>query len=597
MGANQIVLELMQYTTNNYIRGITVIVTVITAVFVWFYWGCLKNDLPLSYEGDAFPVMMGIKGYATGENNPITPRFLTQLNAPFVAAWSDFPREKLVDWPAGVLVHLFGMAEGTTLFVLLLQILAGISFYLCGTQMTRIREKHELLIACSILFGLAPYAFLRNLQHLALTSYWHLPLLVTTLIWFGWRERVCLSQYGGIVFACASAFLAGNLNPYYLGPFLILLSILALGKLMQREWDQIILFGSVIASAVTGFFLQNIDTFIYIARHGKNHEAVSRNLWWMVKFGLYFPDLIFPRAHQNWVINKISWSLYHSHVPQQLWGESQTIYIGIVAAGALIIMMLLGVAWISAHRFEKVSPFFWLGSATLVFSMAGGLNYLLGALGFLLLRATSRSSILIACITLYFLCEEVPSKINRGLKYVLAILLAGVGIWDQIPRYPAWEQDIRKRAWSDYQSDAQFFPWVESRLKPGAMVFELPVKDYPEMGPIRDMGDYEHFRPVLHTKQLRVTYGTVKGRGDTDWQKTVASKDPMQMTTDLERYGFSALLINRKAYEDQGESLKNEFERGGASLLCSNHDFIIFELKPAAETQLPPCKAFSKPAD
>ncbi len=569
------------------IIALPIIVLVIASVFGSFYWGCLKNDLPLSYEGDAFPVMMGIKGYATGESNPFLPRYLHQLNAPFVGAWSDFPREKMIDWPAGILVRFFGIVNGTSLFVLILQIMAGISFYACGRVIIGIREKQDVLASCAILFGLAPYAFLRNLQHLALTAYWHIPLLITILIWFGWRERVFFSRQQGIAFSCASAFLAGNLNPYYLGPFLIILSLLALGKLIERQWNDILLFFAVVASAVAGFLIQNIDTFLYIAQHGKNPAAVSRNLWWMVKFGLYFPDLLIPRAHQNEFINKIAWSLYHGRVPQELWGESQTVYIGIVAGIGFVAMLLLGVAWISARKYEKVSPFFWLGTGIVTFSIAGGLNYLLGAFGFLLLRATARSSIIISCIALYFVCENIPSRIGKKWRISLSVLLVMVGVWDQLPRYPKWEQKIRERAWADYQSDARLFPWLESQLQQGAMVFELPVKDYPEMGPVREMGDYEHLRPVLHTKELRFSYGTIKGRGDTDWQKTVASKTPADMIAELERYGFSAILINRKAYKDTANTLKSSFEMAGATLLCQNADFIIFRLMPSPSPELP----------
>ncbi len=307
----------------------------------------------------------------------------------------------------------------------------------------------------------------------------------------------------------------------------------------------------------------------------------------MVKFGMYLPDLLIPRAHQNELINKFSWSLYHARAPQELWGESQTFYMRIVAVIGFVAMLFLGVAWISARKYEKVSPFFWLGSGIVAFSIAGALNYLMGAFGFLLLRATARSSIIISCIALYFVCENLPSKIGKKWRTGLSVLLVMVGVWDQLPRYPKLEQKIRERAWADYQSDARLFPWLESQLQPGAMVFELPVKDYPEMGPVREMGDYEHLRPVLHTKELRFSYGTIKGRGDTDWQKTVASKTPAVMIAELERYGFSAILINRKAYEDSANSLKSSLEMSGATLLSENADFIIFRLMPSLSPELP----------
>jgi len=523
----------------------------------------------------------------TGENNPLSLRSFHQLNAPFVGSWCDYPFEKILSWSAGIFSRWMGLAQGSNFVVLLLQVLAGLSFYGCGRALRTLGENRSLLVACAILFGLSPYAFLQNLQHLTLTACWHLPLLILTLIWFGWPERVNLTSRNGLILGCASAFIAGNLNPYYLGPFLILLSMLVLSAVIDKNRSKIRVYVAIVGSAVTGFLLQNFDTLIYVLQHGRNHEAVSRDLWWMVKFGLYLPDLIFPRAHQNDLINKLSWSLYHSHVPPQLWGESQTVYIGMVAGGALIFLLVSGVACIGAGKFEKISPFFWLSLALLFFSMAGGLNYLMGAFGFMLLRATDRSSILLACMALYFLCEVWPPKISRLWTLGVAVLFVIVGVWDQLPRYPVWEEAIRQRSWKDYQMDQQFFGTLEKTLPKGAMVFELPVKDYPEMGPIREMGDYEHFRPVIHTTDLRVSYGTIKGRGDTDWQKEAVAKSPEALLAKLESYGFAAILINRRAYEDGGALLARQMIASGALAFMENRDFLIFRICPSAKPELP----------
>jgi len=576
--------------TKHLLKNITYMLVVcvfIVGTFLCFYKECLRSGVPLAYEGDAFPVLISIKAYATGENNPITPRYFHQLNAPFIGSWSDVPSEKMLSFTAGQIVRSLGMVAGTTLFVLLLQISAGISFFACGRLLSPENRGRALLAACAILFGLAPYAFQRNLQHLTLTAYWHLPLLVLTLIWCGWPERLRLQFRNGLLLGCLSGFIAGSLNPYYLGPFLILLALLAPGAFVAKEWRRVGAYVAILGSAIAGFLIQNIDTFIYVAQHGKNHVAVCRDLWWLDKFGLYLPDLIFPRAHQNELINKISWTLYHSHVPQQLWGESQTAYIGVVSAVAFVGMMSLGILQISAKKFEKISPFFWLTLGVLFFSVAGGVNYLFGAFGLLLLRATSRSSILISCLALYFLCERRASRVSRPWMILIPACLVALGIWDQLPRYPIWEEAVRQRSWNDYRSDKEFFRCLEEKLPPRAMVFEMPVKEYWETGPIREMGDYEHFRPVLHTKELRYSYGSVKGRGDVEWQKDVAGKNPNEIIKDLERFGFSAILINRKAYEDNGESLKRGLSSAGAYLEQGNKDFLIFIIKPSANPSLP----------
>jgi phosphoglycerol transferase len=400
---------------------------------------------------------------------------------------------------------------------------------------------------------------------------------------------VSLTSRGGLILGCLTAFLAGNLNPYYLGPFLVLLTLLALGSFAESpiNWKKLGHFAAIVGASIVGFLIQNFDTLFYAATHGRNPQAVSRDLWWMVKFGLTLPDLIFPRAHQNAWVDKISTSIYHAHVPPQLWGESQTAYIGIVSVVGLLVMIAVSIALISARKFEKITPFFWLTSATLLLSLMGGVNYLLGAFGFLLLRATNRASILLSCMALYFLCENIPQDFNKRWGALLAAALIMIGVWDQLPRYPVWEEAIRQHGWSDFKSDQEFFQRMENALPQGGMVFELPVKEYPETGSIRDMGDYEHFRPVLHTKELRFSYGTVKGRGDLDWQYRVSSESPELMISSLESYGFCAILINRKAYEDHGESLRKQLLAAHAHMLMENHDFLIFNISASLHPVLP----------
>jgi len=527
---------------------------------------------------------MGIKGYATGETNIFTPRYFHQLNAPGIGAWSDYPSEKLISCGAGMLVRCFGITSGTTLAVLLLQLLAGVSFYCCGRLMA---HKRIILIAGAILFGLAPYAFFRNLHHLTLTAYWDIPLMVVTLVWIAWPERVIISEKIGIYFACGTAFIAGNFNPYYLGPFVVMLTLLTLGDIINLEWKKIRIFFSVILAAAAGIIVQNIDTFLYAAQNGENHQAVSRDLWWMIKFGLFIPDMIFPRAHQNEFINKISWAIYHGHVPPQIWGESQTAYIGIISVIGLLAMIISGITLITAKKFDKISPFFWLTLGIVLFSVVGGVNYLLGSLGFLLLRSSNRSSIIISCMALYFLCEKLPKSLSRLWSVIIAVTLICVGIYDQIPKYPIWEENVREHTWRDFKSDSNFFAALEKTLPPKAMVFELPVKDFPETGIVHNMGDYEHLRPALHTENLRFSYGTVKGRGDTDWQKAIASQSALEMIQGLESFGFSSILLNRKAYSDNGADLQNKLTSAGAVLIMENADFLIFRIKPSLTPVIP----------
>jgi phosphoglycerol transferase len=130
---------------------------------------------------------------------------------------------------------------------------------------------------------------------------------------------------------------------------------------------------------------------------------------------------------------------------------------------------------------------------------------------------------------------------------------------------------------------------LEEKLPPSSMIFELPVAGFPESGPVREMQDYEHFRPYLHSHSLRFSYGNVKGRTRERWQtEAVRFGGPFLVKT-LERYGFSAILINKKAYEAKGAALLAELASAGHSeILCESDDLVCLRIQPALSPILPP---------
>jgi hypothetical protein len=67
----------------------------------------------------------------------------------------------------------------------------------------------------------------------------------------------------------------------------------------------------------------------------------------------------------------------------------------------------------------------------------------------------------------------------------------------------------------------------------------------------------------------------------------MTSKTPEEIRATLERYGFAAILINRKAYEDSGSGLLTGLETAGAKPLMENQDFYVLGLLPNPNPVLP----------
>jgi hypothetical protein len=88
---------------------------------------------------------------------------------------------------------------------------------------------------------------------------------------------------------------------------------------------------------------------------------------------------------------------------------------------------------------------------------------------------------------------------------------------------------------------------MEKRLGENAMVFQLPVMDYPENGDIA-LPSYEHFRPYLYSQKLWYSFGSDKGRPEGDWQRRFEKLSLGELMPALEHYKFSAVYVNLRGF-------------------------------------------------
>ena len=552
-----------------------VICLVVAAVFILFHQEIIFKNIPIHYDGDSYYILAGIKAAAEGGVAPFQFIVIKRLNAPLAAEWCDFPMSEYVFWLPSFLVPWFGVFGAASVSVLLSLISAGLAFYFvaCATGSVR-------FLACilGILFALLPYGFVRNIEHLNLTIYFVVPLFIYCA-WRLWGQEGAKLSRREVVWLCVLALGCSLFMPYYWAMFLVLLAFVAMGHLANLSLKGVAFCAVVGLAACLGFILQNVDTFIFRWQEGANPEAFGRSLWWMVKFGLYLPDMLFPKFHMYLPWEQLAGKNYHWKIPEQIQGESQTAYIGIIAVLGLGILVIRGLARASAGKMSDQPALFWFAIVVFCFAVVGGVNYLLGAFGFQFLRASNRYSLFLAAIGLFYLALLLTRlKSKPVLLAIICAAILSIGIYDQIPKIPDWLRSQREQATERFLLDKEFFPEMERRLPDGAMVFQFPVHGFPENGPVHEMGDYEHFRPYLHTKNLRFSYGTVKGRKGSDWQAKLDDNKPLEVTTELVAKGFGHVLINRRAYSDQGEGLKNRLEGVGMREIMQNKDFFILEI-------------------
>jgi len=213
----------------------------------------------------------------------------------------------------------------------------------------------------------------------------------------------------------------------------------------------------------------------------------------------------------------------------------------------------------------------------------GGLNTILGAFGFTLFRTGCRYSIVILAIALVYAAQRLtalqkaaafrtdPETLRIGAA-TAAIAAGLVILWDQVPQAP--KPEFTAFLARQVEADRTFVTQMEAALPAGAMVFQLPIMEFPEAA-VSGVPPYDHFRPYLYSKQLRFSFGSMKGRPREQWQQAVQkqmlngaalNQQTQQIqfnqnsvgaaVDEIRKRGFTAIYVNRNGFPDHGKGLE-----------------------------------------
>ena len=530
-----------------------------------------KSDIMWAYAS--------LKAGAEGDATPFFWKSASRLNAPFTANWTDWPSlDELHGLVLVVCARLFGVFGGLNAALLLGHLLAAGTFFFvarvtgCATLWSFIG---------GLAYGLAPFMFAQSPHHPGVQWAWHVPLF--TLVW-RWVSTDPGIEPRSRRFkeATGIGLLAGLLNVYYTN-ILCQLTLIgaAIRYLRTRARPALLSALAVIGAAAIGFAVSNFDTWTYKAVNGPNEGALVREYKWLEIYGLKIKDLFIPPVtHRSDALR--NFGIEHRKLAV-LNDEDGSPYQGIVGIACLLWLAGTTITRMASGR-EKDVPIeawwvLWIVSAF----TTGGLNAILGALGFTMFRTGARYSIVILAITLLWAARELTtlqagkdtshnSKATMSPWLLPAVALCGLILWDQAPRAPtaATIAEIDRQV----TGDREFTEQMEAALPDGAMVFQLPVMEFPE-SPTPGVPPYDHFRPYIFSKQLRFSFGSHKGREREKWQQQlqnllVAGATPDQVAQkirfdadnvrravdELKKLGFSAIYVNRNGFPDRGKGLE-----------------------------------------
>ena len=533
--------------------GLLVLVTSLVWAAHYDRWTPADWRLPTDYRGDAHEVLTRIKAAAEGDTWPLTSQEIERLGAPFGAFWSAYPTpDKPLMLLLGGLSLIMGVFAAANLGLLLAQVSAALAFYFAARWL---RVRWEWAWAGALLFAYTYHTFHRGLAHFSFVFTWTVPLGLLA-VWLVAQSRRLEWRSPGAIVCLGMGLALGVGNPYLL---LFWGQLLIWALLAQwfgpRRWANLRTGLAAGGVAVAAFLITNAEIWLHV-QEPEGLPLLLRNYGGTERYALKPVEMFIPPefhrldflsffGHRYW-----RWSDWH--------GEAFLPYLGIFGVIGLVWLITASVRRVLQRRSlpGQAMSAGWL----LAYSSVGGVtNMLAFFVGFQLFRATNRVAIFISALVLIFLVvrlSRLTARWSAPWRLAAAIAVAAIGLLDQLPR-PASAEERTKIA-ADVRSDARLGRELEAALPAGAMIFQLPVMGFPEVMPPFRLADYEHFRPYLATRDLRFSYGAAKYRSRSRWQRDLENVPTTTLVRRLESYGFAALYLNRKGYEDRAEKLLQE---------------------------------------
>lgn len=564
-------------------------------------------SLPLRYtavDDTKFYLMLvkGISGHGWFLTNP-------SLGAPFGQQLFDFPQG--ADDLNFLLIRFLALFSSNpallaNLFYLATFVLAAFTAHVVLRSLGVSTPSAGLV---AVLFAVLPYHFFRGESHMLLSAYYAVPLsayLFFSLI--GNRDlftarpthvpRALKWLSGRTLTTLGLCVVIGSASLYYatLAEFL-LLAATVVALVLRRPRRQLVT-GAVVVIAIAATLAANLaPSLVYQLRHGTNHQ-LTRSALQDESHGLKLTNLVLPNPNSRiGPLAHLAGRYDNAVAPSYC--EACYASLGTVGTAGFLWLAVCGlgtllgaVGWYGSRRLFRHSAF-GVGVALAVASI-GGISSLVEFFITPDIRGWNRISIFIAFFSFLavgLLLDRLWLWTRRGRRELLAgsALAAGLfafGVYDETSDFfvPPYSAIARQ-----YRSDDAFVHAIEARLPPGASVFQLPYVPFPEgypLGPTNSTApsynsSYELLRGYLHSRQLRWSYGAMKGR-PADWSSQLAPKPLGLVLPAVAAAGFQGLWVDPQGYPaDGGRQIRSALQAllGPAPLVSPAGDLWFFDLR------------------
>jgi len=576
---------------NEYVSiGILMTVTLAILIFLFKLWE-LTPSVPIQYDGcDDMGILVNAKMLATQTWNLSSDR----LGAPYGTQFYDFTVNMFHNFDL-IILKIFVLLTGNPGIAVNLEyfstffLVAGISYLV----MRELNITNWISVCGTLIFTFMPYIVMRGILHIVLTEYYFVPLSILLCFWIYEREDILV--FNNLFFKNKRNWfvllfvilIANNGIAYY--PFFtcFLLLVTALSKILKtKDFRALLKSGVVIIGIAVFMMIDLIPALIFNLQNGSNKAAIVRQgIGSCEIYGLKLIQLFLPVDTHNWPLFSTIMSKYNDQ--SYYINENMSSYLGIIGICGFLILILMLFVKKEGKLNGRLTFLAEMNIAMVFLGMVGGFSAIFAVLISNEIRAYNRISIFIAYVCILavaFVMNAVYKKYKKKFIVIIGVIVTLFCIWEQFPTnyIPKYEMN-----YINYYSDANFVAAIESSVKDGALIYQMPYHEYPEGAPVNNMADYQLFVGYVHSNNLRWSFGSIKGRDGSDWNNTAYSQLTAQDTVEyLQNSGFSGIYIDRRAYTDEElKELESQLTDacGSIPMYSDNGNLSFFKLKEDTE--------------
>ena len=505
------------------------ILVIICGIICFFVLNTNVNTLlkpQYGYRGDAISHIAPLKMLQEGflMENP-------RLSSPFVFSFIEYPMDRLMYFLMLFLSKVFSLNiwGALNLYYLFTYFLSAIIAYIV---LCKFRVSPLWSMTAAITYAFMPYHFARGVGHLALSSYYLVPVSFLIFSWLFEVKDFKLRYLWATIFYFISLSFQST---YYFFFAAIILGALFLRTIRIKDKDSTLTILTILVlSSLSFLVIYKLPAVLYQIDNGTNDVFIFRHFSDANVYALRLTSIVMPSS------NPI---LPHN--------EAAISYIGIFGVFGLLCLFIPRRQEDSLNetmRYIFIVCFF--------FCTIDGLGFIFSYYTGGIIRGLNRVSVYLAFIAFFAAAKELDAYTRGRTKpFYLGIFACTCAIifFDFFDYKDFLNRSEFHNPYAlQYESDKEFFQKMENALPAGTQVYQLPYMPFPEVPPIHNMGDYEHFKAFIHTETLRFSYGANKGRQADYWNRYINSLTPEEMVKELETCGFGGLYLDTAGYQDKG---------------------------------------------